>query len=64
VLGTALVPCAERSGEQFRYAAYFGKVDNPESGGHFPIVSFLGMALGRSRHAARRTNIGDNKDFL
>jgi hypothetical protein len=64
VLGTDLVPCAERSREQFRYAADIGKVDDPESGSHFPIVSFLGLALGRSRHAASRTDIVDNLDFL
>jgi hypothetical protein len=60
VLGAALVPCVERSGEQFRYAADFGKVDDLKSGSHFPIVSFLGLAFGRSRRAVSRTDIGDN----
>ena len=60
VLSTTFVPCAERSREQFHHAADIGKVDDPESGRHFPIISFLGLALGRSRHAASRTDIGDN----
>jgi hypothetical protein len=47
------------------YAANFGKVDDPESGRHISIISFfLGLALGRSRHAVGRTHIGNNQDFL
>ena len=47
VFATPPVSCAERPGEQFRDTADFGKVDDPESGRHFPIISFLGLALGR-----------------
>jgi hypothetical protein len=40
VPGTDFISYAQRSGEQFRYAADFGKVDDPESGSYFPL-SFL-----------------------
>jgi hypothetical protein len=40
------------------------KVDDPESCSHISIISFLGLALGRSTQAAIRTHIGKHQDFF